>query len=91
MSLENDVTRLQEDKIFKGATPEELKGRRKDMPKFYIEDDFSWGDELKAIIADYKGDDTDPLDGDEVDILVENIRKKINYLEGNITREEYDT
>jgi hypothetical protein len=34
---------------------------------------------------------TDPLDGDEVDSLVENLRNKLNLLNGNITKSEYDS
>ena len=32
----------------------------------------------------------EPLDGDEVDRLVEHLRNKLNLINGNITREEYD-
>ena len=32
----------------------------------------------------------EPLDGDEVDRLVEHLRNKLNLINGNITQEEYD-
>ena len=32
----------------------------------------------------------EPLDGDEVDRLVEHLRNKLNLINGNITKEEYD-
>ena len=32
----------------------------------------------------------EPLEGDEVDRLVEHLRNKLNLINGNITREEYD-
>ena len=32
----------------------------------------------------------DPLDGDEVDRLVEHLRNKLNLINGNITQEEYE-
>lgn len=32
----------------------------------------------------------EPLDGDEVDKLVETLRNKLNLLNGNITKDEYD-
>lgn len=50
---------------------------------------FSWTDELRLIIEDYKAGNDEPLDGDEVDKLVDWLRLKINLLEGNITWEEY--
>lgn len=31
----------------------------------------------------------DPLDGDEVDVLVEHLRNMLNYMNGNITHKEY--
>lgn len=52
-------------------------------------ENFQWQDELQKIIDDWKEGSKDPLDGDEVDALVEIIRKKINYMEGNITKDEY--
>lgn len=41
------------------------------------------------ILREYKGGSDEPLDGDEVDRLVEHLRNKINLQEGNITDEEY--
>lgn len=32
---------------------------------------------------------TEPLDGDEVDKLVEHLRNMLNYMNGNITHKEY--
>lgn len=32
----------------------------------------------------------EPLDGDEVDRLVEHLRNQLNLINGNITQEEYD-
>lgn len=32
----------------------------------------------------------EPLDGDEVDILIEHLRNRLNLLNGNITQTEYD-
>lgn len=32
----------------------------------------------------------DPLDGDEVDTLVEHLRNQLNLINGNITRAEYE-
>ena len=37
--------------------------------------------------SDYPGE---PLDGDEVDQLVEHIRNKLNIREGNITEKEFE-
>jgi len=45
---------------------------------------------LEKIILKYRGDENEePLDGDEVDRLVEHLRNAINLHEGNITNEEY--
>lgn len=33
---------------------------------------------------------TEPLDGDEVDRLTEHLRNRLNLINGNITKEEYD-
>jgi hypothetical protein len=51
--------------------------------------DFEWKEPLNQIISDWKNGDDSPLDGDEVEELVAIIHKKIDYLEGNITEEEY--
>lgn len=50
----------------------------------------SWIKQLLPIIEEYKDGNNEPLDGDEVDDLVEIIRAKINLQEGNITEEEYN-
>ena len=50
---------------------------------------FAWEIELSQILSDYKQGDTDPLDGDEVEDLVDLLRDKLNLIEGNITIEEY--
>ena len=39
--------------------------------------------------SEFTGEE-EPLDGDEVDRLVEHLRNKLNLINGNITREEYD-
>lgn len=31
-----------------------------------------------------------PLDGDEVDMLIEHLRNRLNLINGNITQKEYD-
>lgn len=48
--------------------------------------------ELIAILDIYtKGNWlVEPLDGDEVDVLVEHLRNHFNLLNGNITQAEYD-
>ena len=45
---------------------------------------------IKEIIKEYKDGSEEPLDGDEVDRLIEHLRNKINLFEGNITPQEYD-
>ena len=72
---------------FVPAGEAELAQRKKDAP--ISAEDFEWYNQLQEIINGYKGGETDPLDGDEVDKLTELIRMKLNYMEGNITREEY--
>ena len=46
--------------------------------------------DIRNIIALYKNGSNEPLDGDEVDILAEHIKNKINLIEGNITDREYE-
>ena len=46
-------------------------------------------DELRDIIKLYKVLNEEPLDGDEVDKLVKHLKNQINFIEGNITEEEY--
>lgn len=51
----------------------------------------SWIKQLQPIIDEFKeGNIGEPLDGDDVDRLVNIIRDKINLHEGNMTQEEYD-
>lgn len=46
---------------------------------------------IREAILEFRSDDCDtPLDGDEVDKLVEILRAKINLHEGNITEDEYN-
>ena len=47
-----------------------------------------WMAFLESIILEYRGSD-EPLDGDEVERLVQIIEAKVNLHEGNITFEEY--
>ena len=42
------------------------------------------------LIEDYKDGTDDPLDGDEVDSLMQIIKAKVNLHEGNITEHEYN-
>ena len=48
--------------------------------------------ELISILDIYseKTWETEPLDGDEVDVLIEHLRNRLNLINGNITQEEYD-
>ena len=48
--------------------------------------------ELVSILDIYseKTWETEPLDGDEVDVLIEHLRNRLNLINGNITQEEYD-
>lgn len=45
---------------------------------------------IREIIASYKDGSDEPLDGDEVDMLTEHVRNRINLHEGNITDSEYE-
>lgn len=51
----------------------------------------SIANEVREIIKEYKegSGEFDPLDGDEVDSLIEHLRNQINLAEGNITEKEY--
>ena len=54
--------------------------------------DLEFEDELCKILERYTKEDPwteTPLDGDEVDVLVEHIRNQLNLINGNITNEEY--
>lgn len=46
---------------------------------------------VAQIIKEFKGeaDNTDPLDGDDVEVLCRLLRIKANLIEGNITEAEY--
>ena len=74
--------------VFKAASQEELSNRPVTKPKI-DKDRFAWFNELQSVITKYKEDSEDPLDGDEVDNLVNILKSKINYMEGNITEDEY--
>lgn len=52
-------------------------------------DTFMWLDELQTIIDDWTEGVDEPLDGDDVDVLTEVIRSKLNFMQGNITLDEY--
>ena len=47
--------------------------------------------ELISILDIYseKTWETESLDGDEVDVLIEHLRNRLNLINGNITQEEY--
>jgi len=49
----------------------------------------AFNEQLQSIISEYKDGSAEPLDGDEVDVLTEHLRNKMNLNEGNITQEEY--
>ncbi len=48
----------------------------------------SWIEQLQPIVKEYG--ENEPLDGDDVDRLVEIIRAKINLNQGNITEDQYN-
>ena len=50
----------------------------------------NWTEQLVPIILEYRDGSDEPLDGDDVDRLVDILRAKINLHEGNITEEEYN-
>lgn len=56
------------------------------------EDKLQFGEELQKILNIYTDNEwtSEPLDGDEVDNLVEHIRNQLNLLNGNITEQEYE-
>jgi hypothetical protein len=82
----DESVRLDEEDIFKPASREDVKQRRKISNN---PDKYAWNVALRDIIQKFKGGSSEPLDGDEVDVLVELLRRKINYMEGNITADEY--
>ena len=71
----------------------ELKGiieeNKKDLISELRSEEMEFDDEAAEILKKYKAGDDEPLDGDEVDRLIEHLRQTMNLLEGNITREEY--
>lgn len=56
------------------------------------ENKLQFGEELQKILNTYTDNEwtSEPLDGDEVDNLVEHIRNQLNLLNGNITEQEYE-
>lgn len=45
---------------------------------------------IRFIIDEYKQGNNEPLDGDDVDALVDILRNNINFIEGNITKQEFE-
>jgi len=46
--------------------------------------------ELQMIIDKWnEGHEDEPMDGDEVDKLIDHLRLKMNFMQGNITFQEY--
>lgn len=64
------------------------------MEEFNMEKEnkLQFGEELQKILNIYTDNEwtSEPLDGDEVDNLVEHIRNQLNLLNGNITEQEYE-
>lgn len=56
------------------------------------ENKLQFGEELQKILNIYTDNEwtSEPLDGDEVDNLIEHIRNQLNLLNGNITEQEYE-
>lgn len=56
------------------------------------ENKLQFGEELQKILNIYTDNSwtSEPLDGDEVDNLVEHIKVQLNLLNGNITEKEYN-
>ena len=56
------------------------------------ENKLQFGEELQKILNIYTDNEwtSEPLDGDEVDNLVEHIRNQLKLLNGNITEQEYE-
>lgn len=46
-------------------------------------------EQLREILNKYNQGSNEPLDGDEVDTLVEHLKNQLNLMQGNITSEEY--
>lgn len=55
-------------------------------------ENLEFGNQLIEILNIYTGNDWtyEPLDGDEVDSLIEDLRNQLNLINGNITKEEYE-
>ena len=52
--------------------------------------DLEFYEELKGIMEKYNQSDwNEPLDGDEVDLLVDHLKNQLNLMNGNITDDEY--
>ena len=67
--------------------------RKELISKIYEkENKLQFGEELQKILNIYTDNEwtSEPLDGDEVDNLVEHIRNQLNLLNGNITEQEYE-
>jgi len=47
-------------------------------------------DNIENIIEIYTDGSGEALDGDEVDVLIEHLRNRINLHQGNITDEEFE-
>ena len=58
----------------------------------YIFRNVEFGEELIKILNIYTNKEwqDEPLDSDEVDILVEHLRNQLNLINGNLTNEEYN-
>ena len=54
-------------------------------------EEFAWNSELQSIIDSWKAGEDYPMDGDEVERLINMLRLKLNVMEGNITWNEYTT
>ena len=67
--------------------------RKELISKIYEkENKLQFGEELQKILNIYTDNEwtSEPLDGDEVNNLVEHIRNQLNLLNGNITEREYE-
>lgn len=67
--------------------------RKELISKIYEkENKLQFGEELQKILNIYTDNEwtSEPLDGDEVNNLVEHIKNQLNLLNGNITEREYE-
>lgn len=57
-----------------------------------MEENLQFGKSLIEILDIYTEKDwrNEPLDSDEVDILMEHLKNQLELINGNITKEEYD-